>query len=470
MAQTKIGKLNFLKPETLQVLIDCFTLTISFLFFFYFRFESGIIDKNIYYTLNDVIVINVIVVAFWIILFWSAGLYGNMYIVSPFEEIWTIVKFCLLGILLIYFLVLIDSTRVPRMQIVVYFVINTVAMIVGRLLSRYIQKQLRRKRLISFPTLVIGNSKESHKVMRMLELSPSWGFNPSGYIPTTEQGNKDMAYSCLGEIDDIRNILINNKIQKVILVDETQNPDLLMQIVNVCSHLKVKVSIVSSLYDIFTGRVRTYSMFGIPFIEVDTRILKPWEAFVKRLMDICFSLCVIVIGIPFWLIIGAIIKLESRGPVFYIQNRVGKDGKDFKIYKFRSMVDNAQKLGGIWTSVNDKRVTKFGKFIRKSHIDEMPQFWNVLIGDMSIVGPRPEQRIIVDKYLKILPIYERRLIIRPGITGWWQIQYGQYEENLEEIKGRLKDDFFYIENMSVKLDIEIIFRTVFIMLKGHGQA
>lgn len=471
--QAVFGKLNFFKPEISQLIIDIITLSVSFLLFFYFRFESGILESNIDYTVNDVIVINFVVVVFWLLLFWGAGLYHNMYIVSPFEEFWKILKFSLLGILIIYFLVLIDSTRVPRMLVLVYFAITAVAMIVGRLCSRYLQKNLRRRHLIAYPTLVVGSSEEAHKVMRMLELSPSWGFNPIGYLAILDEktpSNFPKSYSCLGKLKDIRSVLEKNKIQKIILVDETKNPDLLMQLVTDCSHSKVQVNIVSSLYDIFTGRVRTLSMFGIPFIEVDTCILKPWEAFVKRLSDILFSLCVIVIGIPFWLVIALIIKLESPGPVFYIQTRVGKDGRDFKIYKFRSMVNNAQKLGGIWTSVNDKRVTKFGKFIRKSHIDEMPQFWNVLIGDMSIVGPRPEQRVIVEKYLKLLPIYERRLIIRPGITGWWQIQYGQYEESLEEIKGRLKDDFFYIENMSVKLDLEIIFRTVFIMLKGHGQA
>ena len=132
------------------------------------------------------------------------------------------------------------------------------------------------------------------------------------------------------------------------------------------------------------------------------------------------------------------------------------------------MVQNADQ-GDLWTKINDPRVTRFGYFLRKSHIDEVPQFWNVLKGEMSIVGPRPEIPAIVDKYMKLIPFYIRRLSVRPGITGWWQVNYTTYKEDVEEIVSRLKDDFFYIENMSLKLDIEIMIRTAFLMVKGHGQ-
>jgi len=228
------------------------------------------------------------------------------------------------------------------------------------------------------------------------------------------------------------------------------------------------VKIEPDLYDIFTGQVRTLPIYGIPLIEISSQLLKPWEAAVKRLFDIVFSLLVIILGLPFWLLFALIIKLESKGPVFYTQKRTGKNGNEFRIYKFRSMFTNIPKEAG-WTVVNDPRVTKFGKFIRKSHLDEIPQFWNVLIGDMSVVGPRPEQPKFVEEFSNEISYYKRRLKVRPGITGWWQIQYQPYELSLEEIKNRLKDDFYYIENMSLKLDIEIVVRTVYCVIKGHGQ-
>jgi exopolysaccharide biosynthesis polyprenyl glycosylphosphotransferase len=188
------------------------------------------------------------------------------------------------------------------------------------------------------------------------------------------------------------------------------------------------------------------------------------------MFDIAFSFLVIVVGMPLWLLVALIIKLESKGPVFYTQPRVGKNEKIFKIFKFRSMVKDADRQKQKWTSVNDPRVTSFGRFIRKTHLDEIPQFWNVLRGDMSIVGPRPEQPRFVEQFSQEIPYYKRRLKVRPGITGWWQVKYSAHILDTEEIENRLKDDFYYIENMSLRLDIEIVIRTVWCVIAGHGQA
>jgi len=215
---------------------------------------------------------------------------------------------------------------------------------------------------------------------------------------------------------------------------------------------------------------KTLPLWGSPFIDISTTLLKPWEAFVKRAIDIAFSLSVIVMGLPLWLIVALVVKLDSAGPVFYSQVRTGKRGKEFRLYKFRTMVTDADKGGPNWCQKDDPRVTKVGRFLRKSHLDEIPQFWNVLKGEMSLVGPRPEQPFFVDKFTKMIPYYSRRLIVRPGITGWWQIKYEPYMESVEEIENRIKDDFYYIENMSLKLDLEIIMRTFFLLFRSHGMA
>ncbi|MCX6146032.1 MAG: sugar transferase, partial [Candidatus Kapabacteria bacterium] len=200
----------------------------------------------------------------------------------------------------------------------------------------------------------------------------------------------------------------------------------------------------------------------------------PWQEVAKRIFDVIFSAIVLVLGSPFWLLTMLIIRIESKGNTIFKQERVGKDGKIFKIYKFRSMISEEEQLKRkqwtIWTAVNDPRVTKFGKFIRKTHLDEVPQFFNVLIGDMSVVGPRPENAKLMKEFTEEVPSFPRRLKVRPGITGWWQIKYTTYEFNIQEIENRLKDDFYYIENMSIKFDLEIIIRTVWCVIKGHGQA
>jgi exopolysaccharide biosynthesis polyprenyl glycosylphosphotransferase len=197
--------------------------------------------------------------------------------------------------------------------------------------------------------------------------------------------------------------------------------------------------------------------------------MQPWERVVKRLIDIVVSLIVLVAGLPLWILIAILIKIDSRGPVIYKQERVGKDGKIFTLYKFRSMHENAEALTGpTWAMKNDPRVTRVGKILRKLHLDEIPQFVNVLKGDMSLIGPRPERPVFVEKLSKEIPLYRRRLKVKPGITGWAQVKY-KYDESIEDVKKKLQYDLFYIENMSLRMDLKIIAYTILHILSGKGQ-
>jgi exopolysaccharide biosynthesis polyprenyl glycosylphosphotransferase len=244
----------------------------------------------------------------------------------------------------------------------------------------------------------------------------------------------------------------------------------LLDIVMQCRELGISVKIQPDLYEIFTGQARLLAIHGMPLIDINPELLKTWERVVKRIFDIVFSAIVLLLGLPFLLITAILVKLDSKGPIFFSQIRVGKNGKIFTMYKFRSMITDAEAEGPRWASVNDPRVTRLGRFLRKSHLDEIPQFWNVLKGEMSLVGPRPERPFFVEKFKKDVPYYLRRLVIRPGLTGWNQVHYRDYEETLEEITNRLKHDFYYIENMSLQLDVEIIIRTVIRVFRGQGQA
>jgi exopolysaccharide biosynthesis polyprenyl glycosylphosphotransferase len=273
----------------------------------------------------------------------------------------------------------------------------------------------------------------------------------------------------LGDIKSFNEFIGEVKPEEILIAVKSPEHSFLLEIVANCANQNIHVKIVPDLYDFFTGQARTLPLYGIPLIEISTQLLKPWEEAFKRLIDILLSLVIILAGIPLWILIALIIKLESKGTVFFTQQRVGKKGKIFFIYKFRSMIQEADKGGPKWTTIGDTRVTKFGRIIRRSHLDEFPQFWNVLKGEMSLVGPRPEQPFFVQKYSSLVPYYIRRLVVRPGITGWWQIKYTSYEESVEEIESRLKDDFYYIENISLKLDLEIIIRTIFLVFRGHGQ-
>lgn len=468
-----------LSPERLQYFFDVIFISLGFIVFYYFRFESGLLEKHIDFGIEGIVTVNLVLLIYWQIIFWAMGFYKNLYNISPFEELWKIVKTLFFGSFVIFFFVLMDSAKSPRVLFLVYFIILTISISFGRTLARRLQRSLRKNKKIAYPTLIIANIKEAKEIISKLNASPSWGLKPFGFVHIDKQEflnadeielQKDLGINIHGHIEFLPEIIEQSKPKDIIIADDSPGHDILMKITALCSDNKIRVKIPPTLYDIFTGQTKAFPIYGIPFIEVNSQLLKPWEEAIKRIFDIVFSVLVIVIGLPFWLLLALAVKLDSPGKIFYTQARVGKNGKIFTIYKFRSMVSNADRMGGAWTSVNDNRVTKFGRFIRKTHLDEIPQFINVLVGDMSIVGPRPERDIVVKKYVVEIPYYSRRLLVRPGITGWWQVNYGPYTESIEEIKNRLKDDFYYIENMSIKLDLEIIIRTVYCVIKGHGQA
>jgi exopolysaccharide biosynthesis polyprenyl glycosylphosphotransferase len=308
--------------------------------------------------------------------------------------------------------------------------------------------------------------------------NPSWGYRAQGVILSHETDlinwQKRIVPSTtlpiLGYSNQAQQILSKESPSDVIVMMEQTDHRWLLDIVMQCRELGISVKIQPDLYEIFTGQARLLAIHGMPLIDINPELLKTWERVVKRIFDIAFSAIVLLLGLPFLLITAILVKLDSKGPIFFSQIRVGKNGKIFTMYKFRSMITDAEAEGPRWASVNDPRVTRLGRFLRKSHLDEIPQFWNVLKGEMSLVGPRPERPFFVEKFKKDVPYYLRRLVIRPGLTGWNQVHYRDYEETLEEITNRLKHDFYYIENMSLQLDVEIIIRTVIRVFRGQGQA
>jgi exopolysaccharide biosynthesis polyprenyl glycosylphosphotransferase len=221
------------------------------------------------------------------------------------------------------------------------------------------------------------------------------------------------------------------------------------------------------MYDILTGRVRMSSILGTPLISVSQSLMPAWQANVKSFLDYSVSLLAIIITLPISLFLMAGVKLTSNGPIFYSHERVGRYGKPFIIYKFRSMQSGAEKNGPELSSRNDGRITPFGKFMRKSRLDEIPNFFNVLKGDMSLVGPRPERKYFIDQITKEAPHYLHLLKVKPGITSWGQVKYG-YAENVEQMIARLKYDLIYLDNMSLYVDFKIIIYTVMTIIKRKG--
>ena len=320
-------------------------------------------------------------------------------------------------------------------------------------------------------SIIIGDLEKARELAHNLSKAKKLGYNVLGFI-SANGFNPDQApdLSILGKYEELENVITRNKIKEVLIALNSEEHTKLLDIVGRLSATDVGLKIVPDLYDIISGQARTREIYGFPLIDINPEIMRPWEEAAKRTTDILISSCILFIGMPFWLLVALGVKISSRGPAIYSQGRVGKNGVPFHIYKFRSMTIDAEKDGPQWAQKNDPRVTTFGKFIRKVHLDEVPQFWNVLKGDMSLVGPRPEREYFVEQLSKEIPYYRRRLKVRPGITGLFQAMVYKYDENLDDVRNKLKYDLMYIESMSFRLDIKILFRTAYMMLKGKGQA
>ena len=257
--------------------------------------------------------------------------------------------------------------------------------------------------------------------------------------------------------------------KEVIIALEKKDRDELVGIIATCEPKNVGLKIVPDLYEILSGQARTSQLYGVPLIDVMPQLMPEWEKKLKRLIDIIVSLVILIITLPVTIITALAIKIDSDGNIFFKQERCGINGKIFKIYKFRSMKKDAEKTTGpVWSQKDDPRITRIGKFIRRVRIDEIPQMINVLNGEMSIIGPRPERPYFVEKLSQQIPYYKRRLKVRPGITGWAQVKH-KYDETIEDVKIKLRYDLFYIENMSLRMDFKILFRTIFVVLLGKGH-
>jgi exopolysaccharide biosynthesis polyprenyl glycosylphosphotransferase len=357
-----------------------------------------------------------------------------------------------------------------RVMILLYWAVMVLMVGSGRVILRSVHRRMLQAGIGRRRALIIGCGNKAKELYERVLLAPALGYDVIGFV-------KDGDTSCvnklgppvLGAIERLNRLIVRRSIQEVLIAMPRRSEKELEAVIAQCDGTATGIKIVPDLYDVLVGQVRTNQIYGFPLIDVLPDLMPAWERVVKRMIDIAFSAVILIGFLPIWLLTALAIRIDSRGPIFYQQERVGRDGKIFKIIKFRSMIQNAEtKTGPVWASDNDPRITKLGRMIRKTRIDEIPQFINVLDGAMSLIGPRPERQFFVEKLKAVYPLYSRRLRVRPGITGWAQVK-GEYDQTIEDVKKKIEFDLFYLENMSLRMDLKIILNTVYVVLLGKGK-
>ncbi len=463
----------------LYVFLDYIAAAIVWFLFYRFRkqyLESSkfgyeievVYDENFYTAL-------LILPLGWILLYAASGFYRNVYRKSRLNELIQTLITTLIGCLLLFFLFILDYEINTYQDYYLSFLYILSFHFLFTYLFRFILTNRTVKKIqnreIGFNTIIIGSNENALKLYQEIESEKrSFGNKFIGFVRVhrKEKYLIEKHLPFLGKDSELKKIIEDNKVEEAIIAIESSEHAQLEKIISQLEGLNVLIKVIPDMYDILSGSVKMSTIFGAPLIIINREIMPPWQQTTKRIIDIAISLFVLTVFSPLYLIVGLIVKVTTPGPIIFYQERIGIHGKPFNIFKFRSMYIDAEAKGPALSSENDPRITKFGRFMRKTRLDEIPQFFNVLIGDMSLVGPRPERQFFIDQIVNKASHYNHLLKVRPGITSWGQVKYG-YAENVDQMVERLKYDILYIENMSLYVDIKILIYTVLIVLKGSGK-
>lgn len=411
---------------------------------------------------------------FWIFIYYSSGYYRDVFRKSRLAELWQTLGTIFFGVLILFFVLILDDKIYSYSNYYVsfftLFALQFLLTYIPRLVITTRTAHKIHKGIIGFNTLLIGGNEKALEIYEEIKnQSKSTGDKIIGFVHVNENSNYHLEthLNHLGSLSTVQEIISNNNIEEVIIALESSEHDKIGGILNRLIDTNVEIKAIPSMYDILTGKVKMTAIFGTPLIQISHQLMPAWQENIKNFLDIVISLLALIITLPLCIFIIIGIKLSSRGPIFYHHERIGRYGKPFTIYKFRSMKVDAESNGPELSSKNDTRVTKFGTFLRRLRFDEIPNFYNVLRGDMSLVGPRPERKYFIEQIIRKAPHYIQLLKVKPGITSWGQVKYG-YAENVTQMIKRLKYDLIYIENMSLIVDFKILIYTITTILKGKG--
>lgn len=415
-----------------------------------------------------------LVPAFWVCVYLITNFYRDIYRRSRLKEFVYTFNTSLLGSVVIFFALILDDWVLNYTDyyrgFLVYFGSHFVLTALFRVILSSRTSYRIRKGHIWFNTLLIGSNENAAELYHEIGGRTSTGNRFVGFVSVHNNiqflVEKNLRH--LGTHTQLKDIIKREDIEEVIIAIESSEHEKLENILNMLEGTEVKVKMIPDTYDIISGKVKLESISSAPLVEISHELIPLWQKVAKRFFDIVISLILLILLSPVLLFSALMTKFSSPGPVFFKQKRVGLNGKEFYMIKFRSMYQDAETNGPQLSSQDDHRITRWGRVMRKYRLDELPQFINVILGEMSIVGPRPERRYYLDKIRERAPHIKHIHKVKPGITSWGMVKFG-YAENVEQMVQRLKYDIIYIENMNLFNDLKILIYTVLIVLQGRGK-
>jgi exopolysaccharide biosynthesis polyprenyl glycosylphosphotransferase len=459
------------------ILSDLFSAALTWMLFYIFRklyIEKLTWNPVLLYE-KKLLIGTIAITTGWLLLNLLLGTYVNIYRKSRLSEVIKTFIITTVGCIIIFFAFILNDKVTSYSDYYVDFFVLFFTQLLLTILGRIIVLNRAKRRMkngkFGFHTLIIGGNQRAVGLYNEINSNKKvLGYKFVGFIDTN--GNSSNGLSSyipnLGKLKSLGDVLKNNSIDEVIIAIETSEHNRIHDIINLLAEKHVVIKIIPDMYDILSGSVKMNHVLGAALIEIYPELMPQWQNNFKRIIDVSISALVLILLSPLILFVAIRVLFSSKGAIIYRQQRIGLHGKPFYIYKFRSMVSDAESEGPKLAVVNDPRITHWGKIMRKWRLDELPQFYNVILGDMALVGPRPEREHYISQIIIIEPDYIHLQKVKPGITSWGMVKFG-YAENIQQMVERVKYDLIYIENMSLANDFRIMLYTTLTILQGRGR-